>query len=160
MAIRDAVVRAPGAYDQDEVSRENVVLCLDEHLTVQSDKEDADINTIVRRFGIGQLPVVNERAPMFADFAEVFDYQSAQNAIIEANRAFMAMPAGVRERFGNDPQRFVEFCSETMQKDGKTVLRNLEEMRKMGLAEPSKERVDGEPDSDVGTPPGSPGGGT
>lgn len=102
--------------------------CKDPSLAVQSQKEEADINEIVRRFGLtGKLPE-NVRAPVYADFDEVFDFQSAQNAIREAHNSFMAMPADVRMRFNNDPQRFVEFCSDAD---------NLEEMRKLGLANPA-----------------------
>ena len=34
------------------------------------------------------------------------------NAVRGAEESFMAMPAEVRSRFGNDPQAFVEFCSD------------------------------------------------
>lgn len=96
-------------------------------LTQQSGKDEADINTIVRRFGVTGTMPVNVRAPTFADFDQVFDFQTAQNALIAARDSFMAMPADVRTRFSNDPQAFVEFCSDK---------ENLPEMRKMGLAPP------------------------
>lgn len=120
-------VRSAYNYDQDEASVEAGLLCADESLAIQSQRDEADINTIVRRFGItGQLPV-GLRLPTFGDFDEVFDFQSAQNALVEADRAFMAVPAEIRMRFGNDPQRFVEFCSDE---------KNLPELRKLGLAVP------------------------
>lgn len=130
--IRDREVRQPGKYDVDKVSEDNGLRCEDPSLTVQSEKEDADINTIVRRFGLtGQLPQ-GLRPPSFEDFTEVFDFRSAVEAIGAAEEAFMALPAEVRARFDNSPQEFVAFCSE--EKDGK--LANVAEMRKMGLAVP------------------------
>lgn len=117
------------AYDgvNDIASYTTALHCLDPSLAVQSEKDEADINTIVKRFRVtGELPQ-SVRAPTFADFTDVFDFQSAQNALIEARESFMAMPADVRKRFNNDPQLFVEFCS-----DGE----NVEEMRKLGLVDP------------------------
>lgn len=125
-------VRSAFNYDTDVASERTGLLCEDGSLTVQSEKEDADINTIVRRFGLtGQLPT-NVRVPVEADFTEVFDFQSAMNAIRAAQESFMAMPADVRFRFNNDPERFVAFCTE--ERDGALV--NLDEMRKLGLAVP------------------------
>lgn len=90
----------------------------------QAFRDECDINTIVRLFGLtGQLPD-DVRAPVYADFEGIFDYQSALNAVIAAEDAFMSMPADVRSRFHNDPQAFVEFCSDD---------RNHEEARRMGL---------------------------
>lgn len=115
-------------YDADEVSRETGLECKDASLAQQSQAKEADINEIVRRFGLtGQLPQ-NVRAPILADFREtVFDFQTAQNAIAMANQSFMALPADVRAEFNNDPQRFVEFCSDAD---------NLPRLKKLGLTRP------------------------
>ena len=99
-----------------------------EKVTKDSFAEECDINTIVRRFGItGQLPT-NVRAPMFGDFTAAMDYQSALDAVMAAQDSFMSMPADVRQRFGNDPASFVEFCSDP---------KNRDEAVKLGLALPS-----------------------
>lgn len=99
--------------------------CRDPSLAVQSQKEESDINEIVRRFGLtGKLPD-NVRVPTYQDFDDVFDFQSAMNAVASATQSFMAMPADVRQRFGNDPQKFLEFCSKE---------ENIPEMIKLGLA--------------------------
>jgi phage internal scaffolding protein len=99
-------------------------------LTQQSGKDDADINVIMRRFKVTGMMPQSVRRPVFADFEGIFDFQSAQNALVEANRSFSQMPAEVRERFNNDPARFVRFCSDD---------NNLDEMRKLGLAVPAPE---------------------
>lgn len=106
--------------------------CKDPSLADQSQAEEADINTLVRRFGLtGQMPV-NVRVPVFEDFDEVFDFHTAMLAIKQAESSFAQMPADVRARFDNNPGRFVDFCT-AVSPDGKT-LANLEEMRKLGLA--------------------------
>lgn len=123
-------------YDFEARSQEFGLSCKDESLAVQSQRDEADINTLVKRFGItGQMPQ-NVRAPTFEDFTEVFDFQSAMHAVMAAQESFMQMPADVRSRFGNDAQEFVRFCSD---KD------NLEEMRKLGLAIPAAPVVDTPP---------------
>ncbi|QCQ84955.1 internal scaffolding protein [Blackfly microvirus SF02] len=105
----------------------SVLVCLDPSKAVQSAKDETDINTIVKRFGLtGQLPQ-NVRTPLNMDFDAAFDFQSAMNLMVQADRAFMQMPADVRKRFGNDPAEFVNFASDP---------KNLEEARKLGLALP------------------------
>lgn len=96
-------------------------------VAVQSQKDDADINSIMKRFGqTGMLPS-NVRAPTYGDFTSAGDFRSAMDSVRAAKESFMEMPAEVRKRFGNDPQLFVEFCSDE---------KNLKEMREMGLAIP------------------------
>ena len=122
-------------YDADEVSRETSLICDDESLAVQSERDECDINTIVRRFGLtGHLPV-GVRMPTYGDFVGVSDYQTALHAIMDADEAFMAMPAEVRERFGNDPAAFVDFCGDPA---------NMEEARKLGLVPPASQLGDPE----------------
>ena len=122
------VVRAYESYDADAVSNATGLRCEDASLTVQSQKDEADINTIVRNFGItGKIPQ-NVRVPTYGDFEFVGDYRSALEAVRAAEKSFMEMPAEVRYRFQNDPQAFVEFCSDPG---------NVDEMRKLGLAVPA-----------------------
>lgn len=104
--------------------------------TQQCFAEEVDINTIVRRFGVtGKLPE-STRAPTYGDFTEVGDFRSAMNAVRMATESFMAMPAEVRAEFGNDTQRFVEFCSDE---------RNFDRMGALGLVSPEAvQRVAGE----------------
>lgn len=74
-------------------------------------KEEVDVNTIVRRFGAtGQLPNFMPRG-MYGDFTGVEDYDSAVALIDRADRAFLALPANVRERFHNDPGELMRAAS-------------------------------------------------
>ena len=120
-------MRLIGVYDQEDASKEAGLDCGDEVLTVQSAKEECDINTIVRRFGItGQLPAAMV-APQYGDFTGISDYQSALNAVIAAEETFMQMPADVRSRFENDAGKFLAFCYDE---------NNVAEMEKMNLLSP------------------------
>lgn len=137
----------PFNYDQDLVSLETGLDCsAAEDLTQQQFKDECDINTIVRRFNIGGELPQGVRMPSFGDFTGVSNYHEAANAIAEAHEAFDAMPAEVRERFGNDPGAFVAFCEDAS---------NLEEARRMGLV-PAAELAAAE--AAAPTPEGQPGG--
>ncbi len=81
--------------------------------TLQSFKDDADINCIIARFentGVLVDPTVPAtRTPQFGDFSEMPSYQEAQNVIVAANNAFNDLSAKIRERFGNDPAAYFDF---------------------------------------------------
>ena len=93
--------------------------------TKQSEAEEADINTIVRRFNLtGQMPT-NIRTPQYGDFDGIESFQDAMDRVRQAQENFMLIPAEIRAKFGNDPGAFVEYA---------TNPDNLPELRKMGLA--------------------------
>lgn len=122
------MIRAYYNYDYKAASDAVALRDFGPGKTIQSQKEEADINTIVKNFGVtGQLPS-NVRVPSYGDFMVVDDYRTAIEAIRSAEASFLAMPAEFRARLENDPQKFVEFCMDT---------RNLDEMRKLGLAVPA-----------------------
>lgn len=81
--------------------------------TMQNFKDDADINCIISRFettGVLVDPTVPvSRVPQFGDFSELPSFQEAQNVMVVANNAFNALPAKIRERFGNDPANYFSF---------------------------------------------------
>lgn len=121
------------SYDRKEVSVATGLFCTEPSLAVQSQKDEADINTIVRNFGItGKLPQ-GVRIPEYGDFDGVSDYRDAIERVREAEDNFMKLPAELRDRLNHDPARFVEYCADKA---------NLEEMRKLGLA-PAAPAADG-----------------
>lgn len=124
MAKPKIEVRSYLGYDADAVSDVTGLKCEDVSRARQSEKDEADINVIVKNFGItGRMPS-GVRMPTYGDFDTVSDYASAIEAVRSAEASFMAMPADVRKRFGDDPQAFVEFCSDA---------KNAEEALKLGL---------------------------
>lgn len=122
--------RTPYNYDTDEASDASGLECKDPSLTLQSEKDNCDINVIVKRFGLnGQLPT-NPRLPEYGDFREVDDYKTALDAVRAAGENFMLLPPDLRARFKNDPQEFLEFVTDP---------RNQEAVIGLGLATRRKE---------------------
>ena len=123
------MIRTRYNYDRDAVSRETGLATPEKTRTQQQFAKEVDINTIVERFGLtGQLPQ-NLKVPVSGDYTDtVNDYQTALNMVIAAEASFMELPAKVRARFNNDPQKLMEFVAN---KD------NLEEARKLGIATPA-----------------------
>lgn len=90
--------------------------------------KDADINELVRRFGLtGQMPPPPSRLPQYGDFTQVTDFHEAMQRIRDAQEAFAELPAELREEFRNDPARFVAFTSNP---------ENLEKAAELGLLKP------------------------
>lgn len=105
-------VRSPYNYDMDQASLESGLACCDESLTQQQFLEESDINTIVERFGLnGEMPS-SPVVPQYGDFTGITDFQSAMNAVVQAQANFMELPAKVRARFSNDPQELLEFLGD------------------------------------------------
>lgn len=143
------VVRSAYSYDRDLNSEGTAFFDDSESMTQQSFKEECDINTIVRRFGVtGEMPE-NVRVPQYADFEESFDFMSAMNLIREAQESFMAMPSAVRDRFGHDPARFVDFFNDP---------ENRPEAERLGVLTRRPVPSQPEPSSDAPAPVSGPSG--
>lgn len=120
-------LRTPYNYDTMEASDASGLTCPEPTLAQQNSKDECDINTIVRRFGLtGELPS-NVRTPTYGDFMDATDYHTAMNAVIAADAAFMQLPADIRTRFNNDAGSFVDFVSDD---------NNRAEAEKLGLVLP------------------------
>lgn len=89
------------------------IIFKDPSATLQSFKDDADINCIIARYentGVLVDPTVPvSRTPEFGDFSGMPDYQTAQNVIIAAKNAFDSLSSKIRERFNNDPAAYFDF---------------------------------------------------
>ena len=57
----------------------------------------------------GHLPIVSVQ-PMVGDFTNISDYHTMVETLRASNENFMLLPSAVREKFGNDPRKFVDFC--------------------------------------------------
>lgn len=121
-------VRNPYNYDTNLASAQSALYCTDGTRTQQNFKAECDINYMLRKFGVAGLPA-GARIPEYGDFSGITDYHSAINAVIDARMAFDALPSAVRKRFGNDAGAFVEFCSDSS---------NREELERMGLLDPQR----------------------
>lgn len=97
--------------------------------TKQAFKDECDINKIMDRYQkTGILPDTIHRVAQYIDATDPnFDFQHAMEQVAQAKTMFENIPAAIRERFENDPAKFVEFCENPA---------NLPELTEMGLATP------------------------
>lgn len=101
--------------------------------TKQAFKDECDINTILKKFERTGILPGSEKTPRYGDFSDMTTYQEALHIVQQANEQFAGLPARVRERFQNDPARFLDFTQDAS---------NADEMAKMGLMKPEAiERV-------------------
>lgn len=112
-------------YNRDEVSRETGLRCGDASRTRQEFAQDADINTIVERFGIGHEMPINTKPPLSGDFTDLPDYKAALDMVRAADDLFGTLPAKIRSRFNNDPAQYIAFFEDPD---------NMDEAIKLGLA--------------------------
>lgn len=116
-----------------------------EDRTKQSQKDECDINLIIKRYD--KTGLVSHLAPHQPYFGEIssIDFQDAMNIVAEGMTAFEMLPSGLRNRFKNDPSRFLEFVGNEA---------NREEAIKLGLIpapEPVAEPVEA-PEAPTPTP--------
>lgn len=117
--VKAPFVRSPYNYDLKAASDAAGLDCSVDGpgKTSQAFAEEADINTLIRRFGIGNPLPQGTRVPSYGDFNGVTDYQSALNLLNQADKAFMALPADLRSRFGNSAAAFVAFVDDDSNRD-------------------------------------------
>ena len=135
-------LRTPYNYNVMQVSDETGLRCEDPSLAQQNQKDQADINFILERFGVtGELPV-SQRMPQYRDFDEIYDYHSAMNAVIAAQDSFDALPAKLRARFDNDPAVLIDFLADE---------KNAKEAHDLGLVKTApKENISSQKDEPKG----------
>lgn len=93
--------------------------------TKQSFMAECDINNILKRYQeTGILPDMIAREPMYGDFSSELSYHDAQNVIRKAHEQFEALPASIREKFDNDPAKFLKYAENPQ---------NIKEMQQMGV---------------------------
>lgn len=94
-------------------------------VTKQSFKEDCDINLIMARFvKTGIIDHVREHGPEYG-FASSDDFRDSMELISKANSMFEELPSPIRNKFENDPARFLDFVQNP---------ENIKEMQELGLA--------------------------
>lgn len=101
-------------------------------LTRQEYAAECDINALMARYEQhGQWPLMPaDHVPQYFDFTSMpGSLQDALNMMMNAETAFMSLPASVRKEFDNNAVRFVEFAEDRA---------NLDQLREWGLAAPEK----------------------
>lgn len=97
----------------EALGKDCATICLpEEDMTLQGPAEECDINVMVRRFGVtGQLPVV-DRKPLFGDFSQAVDFQTALNMVRAAELEFSKLPSEVRRAIDNDPAKLERWIAD------------------------------------------------
>lgn len=92
--------------------------------TRQEFKDEADINTIMARYQrTGELPQLNLTAPQYLQL-DGATFQEHMEFVAEAQSMFEELPSRIRNRFDNDPAKFLDFTSNE---------NNRQELARMGL---------------------------
>ena len=96
-----------------------------ESMTEQSHTKHCDIDNIVNRFTrTGVLDHVNQREPQYTDVSSCPDYHGALGVVRATEEMFASLPAELRDRFANDPGRYLEWINDPA---------NAEEAVELGL---------------------------
>ncbi len=104
--------------------RTRVLLHTGKGLTEQAHKKETDLNYILRdaqRSGL--IRHVNKNPGRYDDVPAI-DYQEAMFLVTQAQNMFQDLPSNIRDRFSNDPAKFLEFVENPS---------NKEELDRMGL---------------------------
>lgn len=116
--------------------------------TQQHFRKEADINTIMQKYAkTGYLidpSIARTRQPIFADVSMNVDYHSLQLQLLSINERFAAMPAELRERFENSPEKCLDWLADPA---------NAKEAWELGLLPPIVEPKPDLPPNTVITDP-------
>jgi len=109
--MKTPLIRTAYNYDAEALSIETGLSCPEPSLTLQSAKDDCDLNLIVDR-----MVKTGEHLPQasiedYGDFTGAEDYHTLMNKLIDAQDAFSTLDAPVRERFNNDPGQLFQFLN-------------------------------------------------
>lgn len=114
---QQVILRKNGTLDISSINKEK-------SLTQQQYKESTDVNNIVKQYEqTGVLPTSNKVA-QFMDVSDIQDYQKSLETVYEAQKAFDALPAAIRNKMDNDPAKLIAFLEDD---------KNLQEAINLGL---------------------------
>lgn len=108
--------------------------------TVQAPRAETDVNTIVRRFvQTGVPPPLKAGDPWYGDFSNMEDYLAMRLRLVEAQRAFDALPARVRQAVDNSPAELIKLISDPERRAEAIELGLVEEPEPEPTPEPAPE---------------------
>lgn len=122
-------------YSRFNLPPRRPVMNTEPSMAQQHFKDECDINQIMARYQRTGILTDNPGSlrPLFGDFSNVSDFQSAQNAILDVNDSFMSLPSSIRARFNNDPGYLLEFLAKE---------ENRGEAVSLGLVNPARVDLD------------------
>lgn len=114
-------------YARDREEGDLAITIIDDpSLTQQHFADDANLNTIMKRYGVtdGAIPPAAMDPRFFGDFTDAVDFREALDRVRAATEHFNALPADLRAQFNNDPVLLHDWVSSPD---------NWEEAVKLGL---------------------------
>lgn len=109
--------RTPYNYDTDKASNEHGLECKDPSLAQQQFKDSSDINVLFAKYlETGEIPQITNTLS-YTNFEGPFNFQTAMNAVRAAQEEFAQLPARIKNRFDNDPQKLLDFLDDERNKD-------------------------------------------
>lgn len=106
----------------------------DDKLTEDAHREFTDVNGIVERFAHGVLPQMREGT--YEDLTEVTDFNTMQQTVARVKTQFEILPAKIRDKFDNDPSKYVNFINTATEDEIKAT--GLVKVEKIDDSEPKK----------------------
>lgn len=93
--------------------------------TKQEFAAETSLSSMMMRFSqTGIAPEMAARMGSYGDFSAAPDFMQAQEIIVRAREQFEALPAAVRDKFGNNAAMFLEWVGDE---------KNFDEAAKLGL---------------------------
>jgi len=119
-----------GMYD--ERPRVKVDCTGDKTRVQQHMRDEVDMNNILRKYREkGILTHIRDSArALYGDFSGVGSLSDAIGVVQRAETLFSQLPARIRSRFGNDPEKFIGYAMDE---------KNVPEMIELGLATASQQ---------------------
>lgn len=90
-------------------------VCREEKITRDSEKDQADINKIMKRAEQQGIIPLSAREGQFLDLSQVGDFREAREAVRLANEYFMSLPAESRAVFDNDAAKLLDAVNDPAQ---------------------------------------------
>jgi len=103
---------ADARYTAKELSDLTAVNTGSESRVQQHFRDEVDINTIVRRFGVSGSWPVTAQTGVYGDFSGITDFETAVEKIEGVRERFSKLPAHLRERFDNSPAKLIKLANE------------------------------------------------
>ncbi|AZL82686.1 internal scaffolding protein [Apis mellifera associated microvirus 20] len=89
-----------------------------EPMTQQQFKDQVEINNIINKYRTtGEMHHLNRSQGVYLDVSKITNLLEAHAIVQKASDAFMDLPADLRSRFENNPQKLIEFMQNPQNKD-------------------------------------------
>lgn len=114
----------------DEVPDKEILHTGYESKVQQHMAADCDMKVIMERFlKTGTVPQISPERMSFIDATSAEDYDRSLQLVIDAESSFNDLPSKIRNKFDNDPSKFLSFMNDD---------KNLDEAVELGLVKRDK----------------------